>query len=147
MEALLYKGDYRISSLSTKITLRDETKTAARETIFLNKWTRGNLRSHSATSAEPRRLLGNFKDRHIQWCGCVLTSQWAFSLTIPSDVPRREGYATRSNPLQPLILLHTIFDRKGPSLVHLLLHDKRYPFHLPNLELCIPFNSCKCTVF
>ena len=27
-------GDYLISSLSTKITLRDETKTAARETTF-----------------------------------------------------------------------------------------------------------------
>ena len=127
--------------------LRDETKTAARETIFQNKWIRGNLRSHSATSAEPRKLLGNFKDRHIQWCGCVLTSQWAFSLTIPSDVPGREGYATRSNPLQPLTLLHIIFDRKGPSFVCLLLHDKWYPFHLPNLELSIPFNSCKCTVF
>ena len=34
MEALLYKGDYPISSLSTKITLRDETKTATREAIF-----------------------------------------------------------------------------------------------------------------
>ena len=35
--------------------------------LFYNKWIRGNLRSHSATSAEPRKLLGNFKDRHIQW--------------------------------------------------------------------------------
>ena len=25
--------------------------------------------------------------------------------------------------------------------------DKWYPFHIPCLELCIPFNCCKCTVF
>ena len=25
--------------------------------------------------------------------------------------------------------------------------EKWYPFHIPTLELCIPFNCCKCTVF
>ena len=48
----------------------------------------------------------------------------------------------RSNPL-PFIYL---FDRKGTPFAYLLFIDEWYPFHLPLLELGIPFNSCKCTV-
>ena len=98
--------------------------------LFCNKWIRENLRSHSATSAEPRKLLGNFKDRHIQR---IVVVCW--------QVSEHSLWQTLTR------LLHTIFDRKGTSFAYLLLHDKCYPFHLPNLELCIPFNSCKCTVF
>ena len=43
--------------------------------LFYNKWIRGNLRSHSATSAEPRKFLGNFKDRHIQWVWLCTTDK------------------------------------------------------------------------
>ena len=42
---------------------------------------------------------------------------------------------------QPLTLLYYT---KVPTVVYLLL-TKWYPFHLPDLELCIPLNCCKCT--
>ena len=47
-------------------------------------------------------------------------------------------------PLNPFIFYH--FSRKRypfciPSI------DKWYPYHIPCLELCIPFTCCKCTVF
>ena len=46
--------------------------------------------------------------------------------------------------VQPLTLLYNaIFQEKGTPFVYLLW----YPFHIPCLELCIPFNCCKCTVF
>ena len=35
----------------------------------------------------------------------------------------------------PLTLLYTIFDEKGN------------PFDIPCLQLCVPLNCCKCTVF
>ena len=42
--------------------------------------------------------------------------------------------------------VYTIFSRKRypfciPSI------DQWYSFHIPCLELCIPFNCCKCNVF
>ena len=50
-------------------------------------------------------------------------------------------YTGRLRPeVQPLTLLYTIFHEKGTPFVW-------YPFHIPCLELCIPFNCCKCTVF
>ena len=63
------------------------------------------------------------------------------------------GYSTKfytrkcSPEVQPLTLLYTIFDRKGTPFVYLPLTKGIYPFHMPSLERCIPFNCCKCTVF
>ena len=38
-------------------------------------------------------------------------------------------------------LLHTIFEGKDTPFV------SWYPFHIPSLEHCFPFNCCKCTLF
>ena len=38
---------------------------------------------------------------------------------------------------QPLNLFYTIFDGKGTPFVYLLLIKKKYPLHIPSLELCI----------
>ena len=54
----------------------------------------------------------------------------------------RGGSAPRSNPL----LIYIPFSRKRYSFVYLLLTNGT-PFTYPCLELCIPFNCCKCTVF
>ena len=43
--------------------------------------------------------------------------------------------------VEPLTFLYTIFGRKC-----ILPYDKWYPFHIPNLEISIPFNGCRCTV-
>ena len=56
------------------------------------------------------------------------------------------GGSTYPMLIQPLTLLCTICLRKRcpfriPSI------DKWYHFHIHCLELCIPFNCCKCTVF
>ena len=45
-----------------------------------------------------------------------------------------------------LYLFYAIFDRKGIPFVYLLL-TLWYPFLTPILELCIPFNYRKRTVF
>ena len=50
--------------------------------------------------------------------------------------------------VQPLTLLNTInnyfFTRKVP--LSYTFHWQMVPFHIPCLELCIPFKCCKCTV-
>ena len=53
----------------------------------------------------------------------------------------REGSAPRSNPLPfyiPFFTKKYLFLK--PSI------DKWYPFHILCLNLCIPFNCCKCPV-
>ena len=61
------------------------------------------------------------------------------------------GYSTivctgRLRPeVQPFTLLYIIFHQQAAPFVHLLLIDKWDPFHIPCIELCIPFNCCKCT--
>ena len=48
--------------------------------------------------------------------------------------------------VQPLTLLYTIFDRKrNPFRMSSI--DQWDTFHIPSLELCIPFNCCKWAVF
>ena len=54
----------------------------------------------------------------------------------------REGSAPRSNPLPFYIQFFT--KRYSFRIASI---EKWYPFHIPCLELCIPFNCCKCTVF
>ena len=54
------------------------------------------------------------------------------------------GGSTQRSNLLPL--LDTIFHEKGTPFIYLLLTNSWYPFHIPHLELCIPFNSCKCIV-
>ena len=39
------------------------------------------------------------------------------------------------------------FTKKVPLMHTFYKIDKWYPFHILCLELCIPFNCCKCTVF
>ena len=47
---------------------------------------------------------------------------------------------------QEPITWYTMFDRKGTPSYSFCW--QLYPFHMPIcLELCIPLNSCKCTVF
>ena len=57
------------------------------------------------------------------------------------------AYTGRLRPgVQPLTLLSTIFDRKrNPFGIPLI--DQWDPFHIPSLELFIPFNCCKWAVF
>ena len=43
--------------------------------------------------------------------------------------------------------LYTIFDREDQYPFCIPSVDKLYPFHIPCLELCIPLNCCKYTVF
>ena len=50
----------------------------------------------------------------------------------------RGGSAPRSNFYIPF------FTKRYPFRLHFF--DKWYPYHTPCLELCIPFNCCKCTV-
>ena len=53
----------------------------------------------------------------------------------------RGGSVPSSNPLPFNIPVFVKNPFRIPSI------DKWYPFHIPCLELCIPFNCCKCTVF
>ena len=56
-------------------------------------------------------------------------------------------YTKRLRPgVQPLTLLHTIFDSKR-SPFRIPPIDQWDPFHTPSLELFIPFNCCKWAVF
>ena len=48
--------------------------------------------------------------------------------------------------IQPLTLFTYHFSRKRYPF-RIPSTDKWYSFHIPCLELCIPFNFCKCTVF
>ena len=58
----------------------------------------------------------------------------------PGDTKKNIMYTGRLRSLaQPL--LHTILEGKDAPFV------SWYPFHIPCLELCFPFNCCKCTVF
>jgi len=43
--------------------------------------------------------------------------------------------------VQPLTLSYTVFDLKGTLFIYLLLTNGP-PYHIPSLELCIPFNCC-----
>ena len=45
----------------------------------------------------------------------------------------------------PYPLIYNFFRKRYPFRTHSV--DKCHPFHIPCLELCLPFNSCKCTVF
>ena len=57
----------------------------------------------------------------------------------PGDTQKKFIYAGRLRSVaQPL--LHTIFEGSTPLV-------SWYPFHIPSLELCFPFNCCKCIVF
>ena len=57
-------------------------------------------------------------------------------------------YTERLRPkVQPLTLLYTIFDKKGTPFVYLLLTNCIPSTYLVSLEILIPFNCCKCTVF
>ena len=58
----------------------------------------------------------------------------------------RTGSAPSSNPLQ-LPFYVPFFTRKVPLSCTFYWQILWYPFHIPCLELCIPFNCCKCTVF
>ena len=50
--------------------------------------------------------------------------------------------------VQPLTLLYTNFDGKGtPFGFCLPAIEKWYLFHMPSLELCNPFDCCKCNAF
>ena len=54
----------------------------------------------------------------------------------------REGSSPRSNPLPFYI---PFFTKRYPFRIPSI--DTWYAFHIPSLELCIPLNFCKCTVF
>ena len=56
----------------------------------------------------------------------------------------RGGIALRSNFL-PFYIRFLAEKLRYPFRI--LCIDKWYPFQIPSLELCIPFNSCKCTFF
>ena len=57
-------------------------------------------------------------------------------------------YAERLRPeAQPLTLLYTFWTAKVPLSYTFYQQLKWYPFHIPILELCIPFNCCKYTVW
>ena len=50
--------------------------------------------------------------------------------------------------VQPLTLLYTNFDGKGtPFGFCIPPFEKWYLSHIPSLELCNPFDCCKCNVF
>ena len=70
----------------------------------------------------------------------------ASSLPHPRRRVLNKFYTGRLRPEVQPRTLYTIFHGKGIPFVHLLLIDKWYPFHIPCLELCIPFNCCNCTV-
>ena len=61
------------------------------------------------------------------------------------------GYSTKfytgeaPSEVQPLTLIYTIFDRKGISFIPSI--HKWYPFHIPCLELCIPFTTVNALFF
>ena len=56
----------------------------------------------------------------------------------------RGGSATRYNPL-PFYIPFLI--KKKVPLSRYTFYWQWCPFNIPSLELCIPFNSCKCTFF
>ena len=59
---------------------------------------------------------------------------------------QNENKKKKLQKIQPLTLLYTIFHEKGTPFVY-LFRCKWFHLHIPCLELCIPFDCCKCTVF
>ena len=83
-----------------------------------------------------------------------LTKNEQISLTLSPRGGGGEGYLLNKflygkavPEVQPLTLLYTIFHEKGTPLVYLLLTNGTPFTHLVFIELCIPFNCCKCIVF
>ena len=61
------------------------------------------------------------------------------------------GYSTKFytgealSEVQPLTLIYTVHDRKGIPFIPSI--HKWYPFHIPSLELCIPFTAVSALSF
>ena len=47
----------------------------------------------------------------------------------------------------PHPFIYYLWQKSSSFYVPVPFIDKWYPFHIPNLEHCTPFNCCKCTVF
>ena len=109
------------------------------------------IRSHTKLEIFifPRIFLAEGCQTYKQENFCRLFSPDLLKITVRSrgvtqQMFIRGGSAPRSNPFNTL--LYTIFHEKGTSFVIPSI-DRWYPFHIPCLELCIPFNCCKCIVF
>ena len=72
--------------------------------------------------------------RLVCYCSCLLIHCYFLD-----DLRNRLPLNTRRGSQQKK------FHRKGTLFIYLLLTST--PFHLPCLELCNPFNCCKCTLF
>ena len=76
-----------------------------------------------------------------------LPQDWFETPTWPPWRHVKTLYTGRLCPMVwPRFLLYTILDRKIPPIKWHCI-DKWYPFHILSLELCSPFNCCKCTIF
>ena len=64
---------------------------------------------------------------------------------ILDKVLHRGGGGEAPSEVQPLTLVYTIFDGKGISFIPSI--HKWYPFHIPSLELCIPFTAVSALSF
>ena len=60
-------------------------------------------------------------------------------MTGPRGYSRKFNAGTLRPKVQHLNILYTIFYRKG--ILRIPSIDKWYPFHIPSLELCIPFTA------
>ena len=84
-----------------------------------------------------------------------MRKRFVCTITITIRYPGDGGYSTKvytgrlSPEVQPLTLLYTIFwlSEKVYLILSYIFYDKWYPFHIPRLDLNIPVNCCKFTVF
>ena len=83
---------------------------------------------------DPRRILD--KVLHRGGGGGVAPSEYQPPPPPPPPPP---------SEVQPLTLIYTIFDGKGISFIPSI--HKWYPFHIPSLELCIPFTAVSALSF
>ena len=110
-----------------------------RETIMSNRATSQLLdfslnRGKSFPKGQEARWFFGFLWHLHCWCSSVLCNPGGYS---------RKFYTGRLHPeVLPLTLSYAIFDQRADNL-HAPSIEKWYPFHIPTLKLCTPFNCCK----
>ena len=67
--------------------------------------------------------------------------------TLEKNSCKPELKQKKQQKIQPLTLLYTIFHEKGTPFRKSSITEKWFPFHIPYLELRIPFDCFKCIFF
>ena len=84
--------------------------------------------------------------RLVCYCSCLLVHCY-FLDNLRNRLPLETGGSQQNfilGGLTPYPFTYHFSQKRYPFHVSI---DKWYPFHIPCLELCSPFNCCKCTLF